>query len=482
MTSESVVIYWLRNDLRLADNPALTAALATGHAVLPVYIWSPEEEGDWAPGAASRVWLHESLKRLAKAYEALGSRLVLRQGDSAETLHALCDAYGTTTVFTSRRYEPHALHQEARVRDRLKGEDVTLQVFNGSLLNAPDAVATQAGDPYKVFTPYYNACVKKGEPDEPFSAPQKIPAPKQWPTSDALADLALVPDHSWVEKVRQHGTFGEATAQELLDTFTDDAIIDYPELRDRPDVSGTSGLAPHLHFGELSPRQVWHAASAYRLSGEDARPGNEAYIRQLYWRDFAYHLLYYFPNTPEEPLKPMFAPFPWVEDDEALQRWQRGQTGYPFVDAGMRELWETGWMHNRVRMVVASFLIKDLRIHWREGAQWFWDCLFDADLANNSLGWQWVAGCGADAAPYFRVFNPFSQGKKFDPDGEYVRKWVPELAQVPDKYLQTPWEMPPIELAACGVTLGKEYPHPMVDHGEARKTALAIYDELKAAK
>jgi deoxyribodipyrimidine photo-lyase len=476
----STVLYWIRNDLRLADNPALTAAIASGLPVVPVFIWSPEEEGNWPLGAATRAWLERSLAALAAAYETCGSRMILRQGSTRDILLALCEECGTDTVFASRRYEPASLRQEAGVRDALRERGRSIKVFNGSLLNAPNDVATQMGEPYKVFTPYYNACLKREPLAAPYPAPERIPAPAKWPKSNALESLKLTPNHPWVGKMLRHWQIGEAGAQARLAAWVEEPVTGYPVNRDLPAISGTSTLAPYLHFGEISPRQIAHAVRQYPVHRDESVTANESYIRQLYWREFAHHLLYHFPHTPEKPLKELFGRFPWVKNDDFLQRWQRGQTGYPFVDAGMRELWETGWMHNRVRMVVASFLIKDLRIHWREGADWFWDTLFDADLANNSLGWQWVAGCGADAAPYFRVFNPVTQGKKFDGAAAYIRRWVPEIAALPDKYIHCPWEMAPIELAACGVTLGKDYPAPMVDHDEARKTALAIYDELKS--
>ncbi|MBL7649472.1 MAG: deoxyribodipyrimidine photo-lyase [Candidatus Hydrogenedentes bacterium] len=476
----SSVLYWIRNDLRLADNPALTAAIASGQPVIPVFIWSPEEEGNWPPGAATRAWLERSLAALAAAYETCGSRLILRQGSTCDILLSLCDECGADTVVASRRYEPSALRQEADVRDALRESGRSIKVFNGSLLNAPNDVATQMGEPYKVFTPYYNACLKREPLAVPYPAPERIPAPVKWPATETLESLTLTPEHPWVGKMLRHWQIGEAGAQARLAAWVDEPVTGYPVNRDLPGISGTSTLSPYLHFGEISPRQIAHAVRQYPVHRDESVNANESYIRQLYWREFAHHLLYHFPHTPEEPLKELFGRFPWVKNDAYLKRWQRGQTGYPFVDAGMRELWETGWMHNRVRMVVASFLIKDLRIHWREGADWFWDTLFDADLPNNSLGWQWVAGCGADAAPYFRVFNPVTQGMKFDGAGEYVRKWVPELAALPDKYIHCPWELGPIELASHGVTLGNNYPHPMVNHDEARKTALAIYDELKS--
>lgn len=477
---DASVLYWIRNDLRLADNPALTAAVASGGAVVPVFIWSPEEEGNWSAGGATRAWLEQSLAALSEAYAACGARLVIRRGATVETLLALCVDCGAEAVFASRRYEPAALHQEAAVRDGLRERGITLKVYNGSLLNAPTEVATQMGEPYKVFTPYYKSCLNREPIPAPYPAPERIHAPVQWPKSLNVSELGLTPDHPWVAKMTRHWKIGEAGALERLQAWAEGSVTDYGAQRDLPAEAGTSTLSPYLHFGEVSPRQIWHTVKACAAVRGGDGGSVEPYIRQLYWREFAHHLLYHFPHTPEAPLKELFGRFPWVIDDGLLSRWQRGQTGYPFVDAGMRELWETGWMHNRVRMVVASFLVKDLKIHWRAGADWFWDTLFDADLANNSLGWQWVAGCGADAAPYFRVFNPVTQGMKFDGAAAYVRRWVPELAALPDKYIHCPWEQGPIELASHGVTLGKDYPHPMVNHDEARKSALAIYDELKA--
>lgn len=478
--TENPVVYWIRNDLRLADNPALMAAAAPNRPVIPLFIWSPDEEDEWPPGAAAEAWLHRSLEALARAYGAQGSRLLYAQGDVEQVLNGLCRETGATAVYAAHRYEPAAQRQEAQVRDSLSHIGVDLHLFAGSVLHPPAAIETNAGAPYQVFTPYYRRCQLEPPPPTPLPVPDPIPAPSTWPESQTLSDLDLIPDHPWAAKVLAYWSPGEDGAHDALAAFLDGPIQEYGSGRDEPAEPGTSSISPHFHFGELSPRQVWHAVQARASSNTMDTAACESYIRQLYWREFAHHLLYHFPHTPDEPLKPLFRHFPWRNDGTALRRWQRGQTGFPFVDAGMRELWKTGWMHNRARMVVASFLVKDLRIHWREGAAWFWDTLVDADLANNTLGWQWVAGCGADAAPYFRIFNPVTQGKRFDAAGDYVRRWVPELAGLPDKYLHCPWTMRPAERAACGVHLGEHYPHPMVDHAAARKMALTTYEEVKS--
>jgi deoxyribodipyrimidine photo-lyase len=336
-------------------------------------------------------------------------------------------------------------------------------------------VENKSGKPFQVFTPFWKNCLAKPDPAEPLPAPARIPAPDKWPDSLPLAALELEPRIDWAAGMRAAWTPGEAGAQDRLAHFFSGAAERYGAARDIPGIEGTSRLSPHLHFGEISPRQVWHAA---RLSGI-AGWRESRYLAEVGWREFAHHLLYHFPRTPVEPLRPEFARFPWRENDEALKAWQRGLTGYPVVDAGMRELWATGWMHNRVRMIVASFLVKDLLISWTEGAWWFWDTLVDADLAQNTLGWQWTAGCGADAAPYFRVFNPSGQGEKFDADGSYVRRWCPELARVPQEWLHRPWEAPAAVLAAAGVVLGRNYPKPIVDHAAARDFALKAFASLK---
>jgi deoxyribodipyrimidine photo-lyase len=402
------ILLWLRRDLRLDDNPALLAAVATGRPVIPVYIWAPEED-DPPPGAASRWWLHQSLRSMREALAARGSELILRRGPSAEALLTLARETSADTVLSNRPYD--------------------------NLLFEPGAILNTSGKPFQIFTAFWNACLRAPAPAKPQPAPDRIAAPPRWPDSLPLSDLQLEPVIDWAAGLREVWRPGEPSL-----TFN---ARHYDTLRDRPDLDGTSRLSPHLHFGEVSVRRLWHK---YRKA--------EPFLRQLAWREFAHHLLFHFPHTAREPLRPEFRRFPWEMDARLFRAWTRGRTGYPLVDAGMRQLWHTGWMHNRVRMVVASFLVKHLLIPWQEGAAWFWDTLVDADLANNTLGWQWAAGCGADAAPYFRIFSPTLQAAKFDPHGDYIRRWVPEFG--------TP-----------------AYPRPIVDHKMARARALEAYAAIR---
>lgn len=477
-------ILWFRQDLRLDDNPALVAAVARGRPVIPVFIWDPGADGGWPPGAASRCWLHWSLGRLDAALRKAGSGLVFRTGNALDTLLELVAHCSADTVFWNRRYEPAAVAVEKDVAAALHANHVVANSFNTSLLFEPWTVRTRSGGPYQVFTPFYRACLSLSEPPRPVAAPQKLAPPSRWPKSLSLDALGLLPRQAWMRRIEREWDCGEAAAQARLEAFLRQALADYPESRDRPDVAGTSRFSPHLHFGELSPRRVWHRLDRV-LDGKgpaSLRKAAEAFRRQLVWREFAYHLLFHFPRTATSSLKETFERFPWRDDRQALIAWQRGRTGYPIIDAGMRQLWQTGWMHNRVRMLVGSFLVKDLFIPWQAGARWFWDTLVDADLANNTLGWQWVAGCGADAAPYFRIFNPVGQGERFDPEGTYVRRWVPELAGMPKKWIHKPWAAPHSVLREAGVTPGQSYPRPIVDHEEARQRALDVYRKSKSAR
>ena len=477
-------IVWFRRDLRLSDNPAFSAAVAGGSPVVPVYIEGSEEEGGYPAGAASQLWRHRSLIELDHALQTLGSRLVIRKGSSLQVLRELAGQTGASCVYWNRIYEPAAGKRDAEVTRGLAKGGCETEIFNGSLLFESGDVSTSEGGPYRVFTPFWKKCRSLSEPPSPLRAPNAVPGPSSWPDFPAPGDVFREAGPAGSGGTRMTGNPGEKGAVAMLARFLEEALSGYPENRDRPDLPGTSRLSPHLHFGEISPRQVWHAVSARTVAdpSRGVERGAEAFLRQLGWREFAHHLLHHFPETLDAPLREEFAAFPWRYDGKALATWQRGETGYPIVDAGMRELLESGWMHNRVRMIVASFLVKDLLIPWQKGAGWFLERLFDADLANNTLGWQWVAGCGADAAPFFRVFNPVGQGRRFDPQGDYVRKWVPELADLPSKWIHCPWQAPQEVLSDAGVTLGKTYPHPMVDHAAARERALKAWRSLKKKK
>ena len=443
---QSVTLVWFRRDLRLADHAALSAA-ARGGPVLPVFIWAPEEEGEWAPGPAACWWLHHSLLRLQEELTARGLALVIRRGPSEITLKTLAHECRAERVYVARRYEPHVRDRDRKLRAALRREGIQLVDFPGLVLHEPDSVETKAGGPYRVFTPFWQRCLSRGEPDEPTGAPARLHPLESVPRGLTVAELGLLPPANEVTGLAeewQPGTLGAARRLEALLP----SVPDYPANRDRPDLVGTSRLSPHLAWGEITPRQVWAA-----VRQEPPNPAADAFLRQLVWREFAWHLLWHFPETTTRPLDTRFRRFPWRKDNAALEAWQRGETGCPLVDAGMRQLARTGWMHNRVRMVAGSYLVKDLLLPWLQGARWFWQRLVDADLAANTLNWQWVAGCGADAAPYFRVFNPEMQAKKFDPDGKYIGRWAPD-------------------------SVGRK---PLVDHGEARARALAVWQEIRGA-
>ena len=441
------VLVWFRLDLRLADNPALSAAASRKKQVIPIFIWSPEEEGDWPPGAASRWWLHQSLKSLEADLRRRGTRLLYRRGPSLDALRAVIRETGASEVFWNRRYEPALAARDDRVRQALTSESVRAEVFNSSLLFDPEEIRNSTGNPFQVFTPFWRACVSAAPDFVPLSAPSLQKSTWSLP-SLPLDTLALEPDAEWAKGLHSAWKPGEAGAHKVLHKFFDHALQKYPEQRDYPACIGTSMLSPYLHFGEISPRQVWAACAKHRGAA------SKAFLRQLGWREFAHHLLHHFPHTTDRPLRTQFERFRWKNDPQKLRAWQTGRTGYPIVDAGMRELWATGWMHNRVRMIAGSFLVKDLLLHWTEGARWFWDTLVDADLANNTLGWQWIAGCGADAAPFFRIFNPAIQAKKFDSAEEYIARWVPGRNS-------------------------PEYPRPIVEHARAREQALEALAMIK---
>ena len=480
----STALVWFRHDLRLADHPALHRAVDAYDAVVPVFVWAPDEEGDWAPGGAHRWWLHEALQLLDRSLHDKGSRLVLRKGPSLDALRDLIEATEATAVLWNSRYEPALRSRDAAVAEALREDGVKVHQFTSRLLHDPDAVKTTSGGPYHVYSPFWKKLRRQLEVDEPLPVPRmgESKAPVSWPDSLDVGALELSPEAQdgvdWADGMNAFWKVGEAAAHDRLDHVLDAVLIDYPTLRNRPDKDGTSRLSPYLHHGHLSPRQVWHAVDAWVQNGP-MREAADDFLSEIAWREFSYHLLWHYPDTPEEPLKDKFVGFGWRHAPSQLERWQHGQTGYPIVDAGMRQLWEVGWMHNRVRMIVASFLTKDLLIYWQDGARWFWDTLVDGDLANNTMGWQWSAGCGADAQPFFRVFNPVSQGERYDPNGDYVRRYVPELADLPANYIHQPWNAPDEVLEEAGVMLDESYPMPIVDHSDARDQALAAYQEVR---
>jgi deoxyribodipyrimidine photo-lyase len=463
----SPVLLWMRRDLRLRDNAALAAAIATGREVIAAFVLDEAGPEVWAPGGASRWWLHHSLQSLAADLAKCGAGLVLRRGTFETQIPALVAETGACEVHAGLPHEPWARLAVAALGESL---GVPLHLHETALLHAPGTIRTQTGGAYGVYTPFSRACHARGLPPAPLPAPTQIRSGTA-PRSDVLADWRLLPTApDWAAGLRAAWQPGEAGAQRRLAAFIAEAVSAYAAQRDRPGIDGTSRLSPHLAFGEISPADIWHAA--LRSAGE----GATKFLNEVLWREFAANLLWEHPTAPEAPLRPEFARMPWREDAAGLRAWQRGLTGIPIVDAGMRQLWQTGWMHNRVRMIAASFLIKHLLLPWQLGEAWFWDTLVDADLATNALSWQWVAGCGADAAPFFRIFNPLLQGLKFDADGAYVRRFVPELAGLPDGDIHAPWEAAPDTLARAGITLGETYPAPIVDLADGRQRAL---DALK---
>ena len=462
-------IIWFRQDLRLDDNPAFIEACHACDTLIPLYIYDLKTS---ILGQAQAWWLHHSLIALEAALKKRGLPLVLRKGEALPTLLKLIEKYHIDAVFWNRTYEPVSIARDTHIESTLVDRNITVKHFNGSLLNEPCNIYNKTGGYFKVFTPYWKACVQQ----------VSIPAYKKIITypkaiavdSDALDSWQLLPQCNWAAQFKNYWEPGEKGASKKLVLFIDQHLKSYKHDRDFPAKNATSGLSPHLHFGEISPQTIWRAIQEAQLNRGCDIPSAEHFLSELGWREFSTYLLYHFPRLPIDNFRPEFNAFPWVEDSHALQCWQKGRTGYPIVDAGMRELWATGYMHNRVRMIVASFLIKDLLIDWRVGADWFLDTLVDADLANNSASWQWVAGCGADATPYFRIFNPILQSQKFDPSGRYIRKWIPELSQYSDKDIHTPW------MAKHPHNQGMhDYPPPIIDHHATRERALSYYKKLR---
>jgi deoxyribodipyrimidine photo-lyase len=469
-------IFCFRQDLRLSDNPGLLEAAKNG-SVMPIYILDDDSAGMFKMGSASRWWLHHSLDSLNNA---LNNNLNLYVGRSEEILLRIIKENNISAVYWNRCYEPWRVRDDTTIKSSLKNQNIDCHSFNGSLLWEPWEILKKDKTPYKVYTPFYrNGCLQGSSPRVPLAKPDKLKLLKDLSNKNTLENLNLLPNKKWHKKIEPHWHIGEEAAQQKLITFLDNGLLGYKEKRNYPDKSNISKLSPHLHFGEVSPNQVWHSVQTQGLASSWFTDV-DCFLSEIGWREFSYHLLYHFPELPQKNFQRKFDKFPWAGNPSHLECWQKGQTGYPIVDAGMRELWQTGFMHNRVRMIVASFLVKNLLIHWHQGEDWFWDCLVDADLANNSASWQWVAGSGADAAPYFRIFNPITQGEKFDGDGAYTRHFVPELAKLPNKYLFKPWEASEHVLRSASVILGETYPKPIINLAYSREEAMRAYRIISA--
>lgn len=467
-----------RHDLRVEDNPALVAAAQAG-PIAAAFIYDEQQDPEWNYGGASKWWLHHSLKALCSRLQAdYGLDLIIiKDKNFSRAVVKLCRDLGVNSLYLNRRYEPKIFKEDQALRAELLRHDVEVFISPSYLLREPFEVHKEDGSFYKVFTPFMKVHRTLLPLAPTLKAPKKVTVLKTVVKSCSVEDLQLLPEIPWDKAFYENWAPGELGAQRNLKTFVKNSLAHYAEGRNLPGAAGTSRLSPHLHFGELSPRQVWEAVENSSAPAQ----AQYVYLNELIWRDFAHHILFHFPHTDAQPMRPEFKSFPWVQSKKLLRAWQRGQTGYPIVDAGMRELWTTGWMHNRVRMIVASFLVKHLRLSWQAGAEWFWDTLVDASLAQNSFNWQWSAGSGADAAPYFRIFNPVTQAEKFDAQGEYIRRWVPELAKLPDDLVHAPWLAKPELLEKINFRLGRDYPHPVVDHATARTEALNAFKSLRSS-
>jgi len=475
---------WLRNDLRLHDQPALAAACATGAPVIPLYILDDDTPERWTFGSASRWWLHGSLASLDVSLRKRGSRLVLARGPALNVLADMARETGAGALYWSRGYEPWAIKMERALHRALESSGVRCRRFSGHLLFEPEDIRNQNGEPFRLFTPYYKACRAAEQTHYPASAPAQLPAVPDEVESDRLDSWGLLPAKAdWAGCIAAIWTPGEEGARTRLKAFAAETLDSYEPKGDLPAMEGTSRLSPHLHFGEISPREVWSAI----IKAADASRGKsdasaESFLRKLVWREFSHHLLFHLPHMATSPIRHEFSKFAWREGDEALQAWKEGRTGYPVIDAGMRELTATGWMHDKVRVIVASFLVKHLLISWQQGAAWFWDRLVDADLASNSANWQRIAGCGAEAEAYRRILNPVIHGRKFDVEGNYVKAWVPELAKLPKSRIHEPWKAGKNTLAKAGITLGETYPERIVELSEGRMRALEAFEMIKPGK
>lgn len=476
MPSKNISIVWFRQDLRIDDNPALFEAAKNAN-ILPVYILDDKNSKDWKLGGASRVWLYHSLSSLN---ESLNNNLVFLSGDPLKLIPELVKLINANSVYWNRCYEPWRIQRDKKLKENLNNLDIKIKSYNGSLLWEPWTVTKLDGSPYKVFSPFYkNGCLSKEDhirdlyPIDKSINFCKKPLFEQIKTLD---ELSLLPDVSWHNDIIKNWNIGEKGAQKKIKQVVSRELKNYKKGRDFPSLETTSELSPHIHFGEISPHQIWFELKEANIKNKDDL---HHYQSELGWREFSYYLLFHWPTLPKIPFQKKFEKFKWLEDNQGLLSWQKGETGYPIIDAGMRQLWQTGFMHNRVRMIVASFLVKNQLIDWRQGQNWFWDTLFDADLASNSASWQWVAGSGADAAPYFRIFNPLLQSEKFDPDGEYIIKYVPELSSLPNKYRHKPWLAPKDVLDESQFSLGEDYPRPILDLKFTRDRALLALKNLK---
>lgn len=503
----SASIFWFRQDLRISDNPGLCAACEAGE-LIPVYIYDQEAPENATLGGASQWWLHHALHSLA---DSLKQQLIVRQGSPQKVLADLVEQYDAQHIFWNRMYEPWARERDTKIKSYFSEQGIQVKSLNGSLLWEPWEVLKKDNTPYKVYTPYYRkGCLSKPDPRFPLTKPNievNIQVHHQWAqsaspqatsakstsaqtassqntssqnTAAQIDALELLPKIKWDTGIANTWEVSEKAAGERLKTFIEHTITEYSDKRNLPAQQGTSLLSPYLHFGQISPNQVWYAVKD-AFAGDISGQGVDTYLSEIGWREFSYYLLYHFDDMQQYNFNPKFNHFAWRKSDADLSAWQKGLTGVPIVDAGMRELYQTGYMHNRVRMIVGSYLVKNLLIDWREGERWFWDCLVDADTASNAAGWQWVAGSGADASPYFRIFNPILQGEKFDKEGEYVKRYCPELSELPKKYIHKPWEAPADILKTAGIELGNNYPNPLVDLKQSRQRALDAFAQIKNA-
>lgn len=468
------IIVWFRQDFRLSDNPALHAAASEG-VILPIYILDDINADEWKMGGANRVWTHHSLHDLN---QQLDSKLCVLKGDAVTLINQLAKDVDAKAIYWNRCYEPWRIARDKQIKESL---EIECKSFNGSLLWEPWQIKTQGGTPYKVFTPYYRkGCLNHTAPRNPLEKPDNVDIYNHQELN--IDDLGLLPrkaEGGWGAQMTAHWDISETGARQRLNDFLEDGLHDYKEARNNPSKENVSRLSPYLHHGQLSPNQVWYASEFGAHHNQTPQKDIDAFHAELGWREFSYHLLYHMPDITHEPLQQNFKHFPWHDDEVSLKKWQQGQTGYPIIDAAMRELWATGYMHGRCRMIVGSFLVKNMLTHWHEGEKWFWDCLVDADLASNSASWQWIAGCGADAAPYFRVFNPLLQSKKFDSNGNYIRQWIPELSKLSDKDIHAPWTLDENTLKQAGIVLDKDYPKPVLDLAATRNRALEAYSTIK---